>query len=256
MRKTKPKVAAKAPRKPTGGSPSHSAKGKASTPSVARAERAIQGKRPASKPERAAAVRAPKAGKLSTPSVARGKRAVAGKPSVRPAGKLRGKRAKLVRRRVVKKAPPGPPPVVAVGDVVRLLSGARDLIGRYDPLLARTAPGYREIKGIVCAIREIASGKLVVKTKGSLTAYVLEILHDLTFDGQFSSAQNIGGTRGMAEAAKNPSWQRVRGLVKETAGRGSGMRPAARLLESEDFRRSLDGWRVAKVKAESVAVER
>lgn len=157
---------------------------------------------------------------------------------------------------MAKKAPPAPPPVVVVGDVVRLLTGARNLIGRYDPLLARTAPGYREIKGIVCAIREIASGKQVLKTKGSLTAYVLEILHDLTFDGQFSSAQNIGGARATAEAAKNPAWQRVRGLVREMAGRGSEMRPAALMLENEDFKRSLDGWRVAKVKADSVAVER
>ncbi len=256
MRKIKPKVAAKKPRKPTGGKPSKRPASKPSTRPVARGKKALKGKRPASRPGRTAAVRAPKAVKPPAPPVARKKRAVAGKPSVRPAGKLRGKRAKPLRRRVIKKAPTGPPPVVAVGDVVRLLSGARDLIGRYDPLLARTAPGYREIKGIVCAIREIASGKLVAKTKGSLTAYVLEILHDLTFDGQFSSAQNIGGARGMAEAPKSPSWQRVRGLVKETAGRGSEMRPAARLLENEDFRRSLDGWRVAKVKAEFVAVER
>lgn len=174
-------------------------------------------------------------------------------------------RGKAKRKQPAKKKPSAgrrarkPAPVqartVAIGEVVRLLAGPENLIGRCDPTAVRPAPGHREIRGIVCAIREVASGKLAMKTRGSLGKYVLEILQDLTFDKQYSSAQNTGAARGAFEPAVSPAWGRVREMVKEAVGRASQARPAAVLLGEESFRRSLDGWRLVRVRAESMVTE-
>jgi hypothetical protein len=185
------------------------------------------------------------------------------KPKAKTAKTSGGGKAKLKqpakkkpsRRRRARKPAPVRARTVAIGEVVRLLARPENLIGRCDPTAARPAPGHREIRGIVCAIREVASGKLAMKTRGSLGKYVLEILQDLTFDKQYSSAQNTGAARGAFEPAVSPAWGRVREMVKEAVGRASQARPAAVLLGEDSFRRSLDGWRLVRVRAESMVTE-
>jgi len=143
-----------------------------------------------------------------------------------------------------------PPPVIALGDAVRVPREGRNLIGRYDPRGAYGAPGGGEIAGIVCSIREIATGKLVPKTRGQLTGYVVEVVHNLTFSPQFSSGQNTGGAEGLTELSRNPSWARLRGLLANMASdTATGIRSSEEMA-GDIFRQILDGWRIVKVKAE------
>jgi hypothetical protein len=141
---------------------------------------------------------------------------------------------------------------VAVGDAVRFPAEARNQIGRYDPAIARGARGAEAIKGIVCSVRNIATGKLVAKTRGDLAGYVLEIMHDQTFQLHYGSDRNTGGPRGPESVRDNPAWRRVREVLGEMAASGKLVSAASGGLGEEPVRSLLDGWRVVKVKAEYV----
>ena len=231
MRKTKPKAAAR------GGSARKQTTAKRKQTATKRKQTATKRKQTRAKGKQTATKRKPTAAKRRQPATTRKQSA----------------KKKVSRARRARKPPRAR--TVAVGQVVRLLAGAGTLVGRYDPLLVRAAPGHGEIRGIVCAIREVASGKLAVKTRGNMAKYVLEILQDLTFDRQYSSSQNTGVAKGAAEPAISPAWQRLQEMVREAVGRASEARPAAVLLGEEQFRQSLDGWRLVRVKAESVVTE-
>jgi len=141
---------------------------------------------------------------------------------------------------------------VAVGDVVRLPAEARNQIARYDPNLAQGTRGAEAIEGIVCAIRRIATGKLVPKTRGALEGHVLEILHSQTFRVYLSSDRNTGGPRGPERLTDNPIWLQLREQLKAMADKKELVSAAPAGLWEQQFSALLDGWRIVKVKAEEV----
>lgn len=141
---------------------------------------------------------------------------------------------------------------VAVGDGVRLPVETPNLISRYDPKLARGARGAEGIEGIVCSIRDIRTGKLVAKTRGDLTGFVLEILHTQTFGTQYSSERNTAGASGSSAPSDSPVWLKLCDLLQELASRRELVSASSGVLSREPFAELLDGWRVVKMKAGAV----
>jgi len=170
----------------------------------------------------------------------------AGSPKASSRG--RPKAAKQARKKGARLRAKARPqrPAIAVGDAVRVPAEAAERI-------ARTAPAGRSpepIEGLVCAIRAIATGKLVSRTRGSLQEYVLEILHERTFNRRFSSPSNTGGPAGAATGAQSPSWRRAQALLRHMAERKELLSEASGGLSEGPFAGVLDGWRVVKVRAE------
>ncbi len=104
----------------------------------------------------------------------------------------------------------------------------------------------------MCAIRDIRTGKLVAKTRGALSGFVLEILHTQTFRFQFSSERNAAGSVGSEALTDNPLWLKLRALLQEMAARREFASVGPGALLQEPFASLLDGWRVVKVNAEMV----
>jgi hypothetical protein len=100
-------------------------------------------------------------------------------------------------------------------------------------------------EGIVCSIREIATGKLVAKTRAPLHQYVFEVLHDRTFRPAFSSTSNVGAAKGTGEPGRSSAWRRVREMLREMSARNEFLVPGSEAV----FGSLLDGWRVVKVRA-------
>ena len=191
------------------------------------------------------------------------KKAVAKKAVKKAAKKVVSKKAaarkkapvkrKLRPRKLVKKMPV--PRAISVGDAVMLPSGVQNQIRRYDAHATLGGRGTEAVSGLVCSIRQVATGKFTAKTRGDLKDYVLEILHSRTFETQFSSATNTGGPKGPEVVSDNPSWSRLQSILRQQAQRkqlasyGSGN--AAR----EVFGPLLDGWRLVKMKAEFILRE-
>jgi hypothetical protein len=144
------------------------------------------------------------------------------------------------------------PESIAVGDSVRMPTEIENSFEHYDPRRALAGRGADTIEGLVCTIREIATGKLVAKTTKPLQSYVMEILQDRTFLPQFSANRNSGGPKGTNVVRENPNWTRVRGLLKEGAGRGELICQATGGLTKEPFVSILDGWRMVKIHANLV----
>ena len=159
------------------------------------------------------------------------------------------------KRRSPNAAKKMPARAIAVGDAVMLPAGVQNQIRRYDAHATVGGRGTEAVSGLVCSIRQVATGKLTAKTRGDLEGYVVEILHNRTFQTQFSSLTNTGGAKGPEVVSDNPSWSRVRSLLKQQAEKkqlasyGSG--DAAR----EVLGSLLDGWRLVKVKATFVLRE-
>lgn len=141
---------------------------------------------------------------------------------------------------------------VAVGDVVRFSGDARNQMSRYDASASPEARGAEAIEGIVCSIRNIATGKAVGKTRGDVSSFVLEIVHHQTFKVHYASDRNTGGPRGPENVRNNPIWARVREALTAMAAKKQYISSAAGGLSEEPLASLLDGWRVVKVKAESV----
>jgi len=140
---------------------------------------------------------------------------------------------------------------VAVGDAVRIAADVRNLIGRYDPKAVQERHG-EGIEGIVCSIRQIATGKLVAKTSGDLSGFVLEVVHNQTFRLHYGSDRNTGGPRGPEDVRENPVWQRTRSALRELATSKKFGSLSVGGAPDESLRSLLDGWRVVKVKAQQV----
>jgi hypothetical protein len=143
--------------------------------------------------------------------------------------------------------------VVAVGDAVKLPIDARNLIDRYDPSAARGARSAEAVEGIVCSIRTIKTGRLVAKTRGDLSGYVLEIIHSETFRRHASPTERAGAPA-ITGLTQSPVWQRMRELLEKAVGAKELPSAASGGLSVEPYRSLLNGWRVVKVKAELVEV--
>ena len=173
------------------------------------------------------------------------------RPALKAARAAKASKAPKVRKPLKPKPSkcrpaPGPPAVVAVGDWVLVRSS--DGSG---PVGLRIEGDGEATEGIVCSIREIASGKLVAKTKGEPGGYLLEVLHHRTFRPQFSSNRNTG-VSGRAQALQNVPWARLREILRESAKQHRLYSYASGGLPNEVFGSLLDGWRVVRVRAASV----
>jgi hypothetical protein len=135
---------------------------------------------------------------------------------------------------------------------VRIPAEVPNLIGRYEPKATQEGRGREGIEGIVCSIRDIATGKLVAKTSRDLSAYVLELLHSQTFRLHYASDRNTGGPRGPEDVRENPVWQRLRGALREMAAGKQLLTVSGEGMFEGPLRSLLDGWRVVKVKARQV----
>jgi len=161
------------------------------------------------------------------------------------------KKAKKAKPTPKSRAAKGPGPV-GVGDAVRMPTEVSNTFRHYDPRQEISGLGAGVVEGLVWSIREVASGKLVAKTSGALSRYVLEVLHDRTFHPQFSGNINSGGPKGSTVASENPKWVRIRALLQEMAKSGKLVSQASGGLTAEPFVTMLDGWRVVKLHAEVV----
>jgi len=143
---------------------------------------------------------------------------------------------------------------MAVGDVVRMPTEIAAELEEYGLSRERFGRSVEAIEGIVCSIREIASGKLLAKTRGALEGFVLEILQDRTFLPQYSANRNSGGPKGSSVVRENPNWLRLRALLLEMAGRNQLISQASGGFGADPFETLLDGWRVVKLRANLVEV--
>lgn len=154
-----------------------------------------------------------------------------------------GKKFRRVAPRIRKPLPP--PPFVAVGDWVSLRPG-----GAQPGALPIERDG-EVAQGIICSIREIATGKLVAKTRDELEGYLLEVLHHRTFRPQFSSSRNVGpATAGTI--ARSPAWRKMQEILRNAAKERRFFSYATGGLPNELFGSLLDGWRVVRVRAAAV----
>ncbi|MBE9565273.1 MAG: hypothetical protein IMF16_00795 [Proteobacteria bacterium] len=156
-------------------------------------------------------------------------------------------------REAAKKMPV--PRAIAVGDAVMLPAGVLNQIRRYDAHATLGGRGTEAVSGLVCSIRQVATGKFTAKTRGDLEGYVLEILHSRTFQTQFSSKTNTGGAKSSEVVSDNPSWSRLRSLLKQQAESKQLASYGSGNVAREVFGTLLDGWRLVKMKAEFVLRE-
>jgi hypothetical protein len=163
----------------------------------------------------------------------------------------KAKRTKA-RRRSARRSAKKALKTVQVGDAVRFPAETSNQIGRYDPVMVRGARGAEAIEGIVCSIRNVATGKLVSKTRGDLSGHVLEIMHNQTFQVHYASDRNTGGPRGPDNLRDNPTWLDVRRALRDMVASKQLVSAASAGLSEDPLRSLLDGWRVVKVKAEYV----
>ena len=162
------------------------------------------------------------------------------------------RRTARVRPRKIERKRPPPLASVAIGDAVRIPAQERNLIGRYDPRSSQDGRGGEGIEGVVCSVREIKTGRLVPKTSGDLSDYVLEVVHSQTFRLHYGSDRNTGGPRGPEDFRENPVWQRLRVALREMAADKKLVSISVGAMWGEPLRSLLDGWRVVKVKAQHV----
>jgi len=173
-----------------------------------------------------------------------------------PARKKAKKKARRSSRKSAAKKPTRSRPerlkVVSVGDAVRVPAEARNRIGRYDTGLAKAGRGTQPIEGIVASIRRVSTGELVSATRGDISNYVIEIVHNETFMRPFSSDRNTGGPRGPENVRANAAWNTLGETLRRMAGKSQFVSTAGGQFGEEPFRSLLDGWRVVKVRAEHV----
>lgn len=141
------------------------------------------------------------------------------------------------------------PASISVGDEIRVPVEVARQLGVGESQRSQGDRGSEGIEGLVCSIRDIASGKLVAKTRGALEGFILEVLHDHTFHPQFSSARNTGGPKGPVEVHRNPTWLRMRDALQKMASGGELTSFAGGGAAAEPFASLLDGWRLVKLRA-------
>jgi len=218
------------------------------SPKKGKPKAAVRGRSAKVPPKRRAAGKAKPRARVSSRNVVKAK--AAPKRSL-PAGRKAGRLAPARPRKIERKRPPSLASV-AIGDAVRIPAEERNLIGRYDPRAAQDGRSGEGIEGVVCSVREIKTGKLVAKTTGNLSDYVLEVMHSQTFRLHYGSDRNTGGPRGPEDFRDNPVWQRLRAALREMAASKRLVSTSGGGLSEEPLRSLLDGWRVVKVKAEHV----
>jgi len=147
-----------------------------------------------------------------------------------------------------------PPRVLSPGEEVRLPLKVHNQFTGYDPRSLREEGPARPIEGIILSIREIASGQLVPLASGDFNQYVLEVLHNRSFDPSFASSQNAGRVGREERPQAAALWEKVRTLLRQMAQERKLISLADGSLPSSPVVGLLDGWRVVKVRADQIEV--
>jgi hypothetical protein len=138
------------------------------------------------------------------------------------------------------------------GDAVRLSLRIHNQYAGYDPRLLREEGASRQIEGIVLSIREIATGKLVPLATGNFNQYVLEIIHNRSFDPTFASLQNAGKVVPGERNRISPLWQKVQLGLRQMAKERKLISLADGSFSASPINALLDGCRIVKVRADEV----
>jgi len=173
-----------------------------------------------------------------------GRRAALGKKAAKSRIKKR-KKKKAARRRRKK-----PLTKVAIGDVISVPGRVRGEAERAGPSWGTGAPA-ETVLGLVCSIRAIATGKLVGRTRGDLSKYLLEVIHSESFAAQGPPSVNREQRR-LSRLRQNPAWSQTRALLRELADKKDLVSAVSSRLSQEPFDSLLNGWRVVKVKGDQV----
>lgn len=158
--------------------------------------------------------------------------------------------AAKARKRTTAKAPAQ---VLSLGEEVRLSLRAHNQFLGYDPRLLEEEGPSRAIEGLVLSIRELATGRLLPLASGNFGQYVLEVLHNRSFDPAFASLQNAGKTIGEKPQA-TPMWTKVRDTLRQMAAEHKLISLSDGSLSASPLVGLLDGWRVVKVRADQIEI--
>lgn len=129
---------------------------------------------------------------------------------------------------------------LAIGDHVRLRAV------NLNQHSSQATTSREPLEGLVLAIREISSGKLVTQTKGDSTKYVVEIVSDHSFSTRYASQRNA--PRGSDKPSTTAAWRRLATALRDGATTDKLYSTALpNLLTDSPLAGMLDGWRVVKV---------
>ncbi len=137
---------------------------------------------------------------------------------------------------------------LAIGDHVRLKSRAVNQHASFRVTGNHLTPTLEPVDGLILAIRDIASGKLVPEAKGSLDHYVIELLYDRTFNAKYASARN--SPRGTERPSAAPAFRRMHDALHQAATNGeffTSTQPEQ--LAQSPLGKLLDGWKIIKVRS-------
>lgn len=144
------------------------------------------------------------------------------------------------------------PRMLAPGDEVRVPLRVHNSYPGYDPRsLAEDVP-TRAIEGIILSIRDIATGHLVPLATGNFDQYVLEIIHNRSFDAAFGSQQNSSKMPPGSPPQASPLWNKSCMLIKQLAAERKLISSADGSVYKSPLANLLDGWRIVKVRADQV----
>jgi|WetSurMetagenome_2_1015567.scaffolds.fasta_scaffold410476_2 hypothetical protein len=142
--------------------------------------------------------------------------------------------------------------LLAPGDAVRLSLRVHNRFSGYDPRQKREDSTSRQIEGIILAIREIATGKLAALASGDFSQYVLEVIHNRSFDPSFASTQNAGKVIPGERGRISPLWQKVQQAIKQMAKEHKLVSISGGGFSGSPISGLLDGFRVVKVRADEI----
>lgn len=134
---------------------------------------------------------------------------------------------------------------MSVGDAVRLPLTEKNEYANRD-----AAPDAGATEGLVCSIRQVATGEFVATAAGNLRQYVLEILVNRTFHPAFASAQNLGPNP-VPRVMDNPVWRSVRDRLVSLRNQGQlpGGGPAVLSGPLKDL---IDTWGLMRVRTKAL----
>ena len=135
---------------------------------------------------------------------------------------------------------------LTVGDHARLKTRESNQHPSYRYDAAEVATYRESVDGIILAIREVRTGKLVSSTKSALDKYVVELIYNRTFNSRLASMRNA--PRGVDDPTATSGWKRLRATLRQAADKGEFYSTAMpNLLTDNPLSTLLDGWKVVKV---------
>ena len=137
------------------------------------------------------------------------------------------------------------PLVLAVGDHIRLKMRDLNRHQAYRAIAGETTV-HESVDGIILSIRNVSTGQLVARTKGALDQFVIEVIHNRTFNSRYASLRNAA--RGVEDPIATPGWKKLRAVLRKSAEESKLFSTASpELLTASPLASLLDGWKVIKV---------